>query len=124
MFSVKHGGLRLDNQKFGAWAYPDSELLVIYKSSLNVAYSITSLSALWANQVAHWCYMGRVTGERQAAEFPAALDGREHGVMVIGHVRGTRRVVRVRDGQGDYMTTAIVRWRIAAAARVAKSKRT
>src|SRR3989442_12620802 len=86
-----------------------------------LTFRVAGLLALRPNQVAHWWHLGRVTGERQAAELPATLDGGKHGVVAIGHVGGARRVVRVRDGQRNYMTTAGIG--VAAAARVAEPKR-
>ena len=58
------------------------------------------------DQVAHGLYVGGIAGERQTAEFPAALDGCEHRVVVVRDVRGARRVVRVRDGQRDDVPSA------------------
>ncbi len=85
-----------------------------------MCYSVADLLALGANQVAHWRHIGGVAGEPKAAQFPAPLDGGEHRVVVICHAGGACRVVRVRDGQCDYMASA--RIGVAAAAGVAEAK--
>lgn len=63
--------------------------------------------ALRSNQVTHRLYVSRIAGEGQAAELPAALDGSQHRVVVIGHVGGARGVIRVRDGQCDDVSAAL-----------------
>src|SRR5712691_8445570 len=54
-------------------------------------------SALRADQVAHRRHVGRVAREAQAAQVPAVLDCAQHRVVVVGNVRGTSRVVGMRD---------------------------
>jgi hypothetical protein len=44
--------------------------------------------ALSADQVAHRRHIGSVTGEAEAAELPAILDGGKHRIVVIGHIGG------------------------------------
>jgi hypothetical protein len=53
--------------------------------------------SLRTNQVAHRRHVGSITGERQASQAPATLDGRKHRIVVISHTRSAWCVRRVRD---------------------------
>ena len=52
----------------------------------------------WSNEITHGRHVDGVTSKFQAAELPAILDRCQHEMVVVGNVRGTGRVVGVRNG--------------------------
>src|SRR6266446_6978173 len=58
---------------------------------------------LRANQFAHLWHIGCIARECQAPKLPATLDRRKHRIVVISHAGSARGVIRVRDGQRDYV---------------------
>src|SRR5712671_4231629 len=50
------------------------------------------------DQIAHWRHVGGVAGKCQAAKIPSVLNRCQHGLMVVGDVRRTGRLIRVRNG--------------------------
>src|SRR5712671_5085942 len=70
------------------------------------------------DQIAHWRHIGGVAGECQAAEIPAILNRCQHGLMIVGDVRRTRRLIRVRNSNHDDAAAAFAGNGVAASAVV------
>src|SRR5215469_5344072 len=62
--------------------------------------------------------MGTVAGVSQAAESPALLDRRQHGIVIKRSARTTRETQEARNHQGHHVAAARVR--VAASASIAE----
>ena len=78
------------------------------------------IATSWDRWVCHGLNVSGVARKCKTAEFPPALNGCEHGVVVVVDTRTARRVVGMRNGDRDHVAATGIG--VAAAAGIAKSE--